>query len=162
MSFLGTLWTLKKWRVQVDFFFMAISITLSLQIKKISNFKILSSWVFVAPNCQGFKILWLVWTLTPNKFWTKCLKCLIFTQTIAFHPYFIDMTSFISIWLQLNHNGSSNLLKNYSKLNFLGILSYHYGFLFLFFLVNLHHFVEHYGARKDEEPIWSGKWDKTV
>ena len=27
------------------------------------------------------------------------------------------------------------------------------------FLVNLHHFIEHYGARKDEEPIWSGERD---
>ena len=26
-------------------------------------------------------------------------------------------------------------------------------------LFNLHHFVKHYEARKDEEPIWSGKWD---
>ena len=30
------------------------------------------------------------------------------------------------------------------------------------FLVNLHHFVEHYEARKDEKPIWSEKWDITV
>ena len=27
------------------------------------------------------------------------------------------------------------------------------------FLVNLHHFIEHYEARNNEEPIWSGKWD---
>ena len=127
MSFLGTLWTMKRWRVQVDFFHGNIY-NFIFADKKNSNFKILSSWVFVATKCQSFIILWLVWTLTSNKFWTKCLKCLIFTQTIAFHPYFIEMTSFISIWLQLNHNGSSNLLKNYSKWNFLGILSYHYGF----------------------------------
>ena len=27
------------------------------------------------------------------------------------------------------------------------------------FLVNLHHSIEHYKGWKDEEPIWSGKWD---
>ena len=30
----------------------------------------------------------------------------------------------------------------------------------ILFLVNSYHFVEHYEARKDEEPIWSGKSDK--
>ena len=27
------------------------------------------------------------------------------------------------------------------------------------FSVNLHYFIEHHEARKDEESIWSGKWD---
>ena len=30
------------------------------------------------------------------------------------------------------------------------------------FLVNLQHFVERYEARKDEEPIWSEKCDRTA
>ena len=39
----------------------------------------------IRPKCrQNFKILQLAWTLTPNKFWTKCIRCLIFTQTV-FH-----------------------------------------------------------------------------
>ena len=32
----------------------------------------------------------------------------------------------------------------------------------LLFLVNLHQFVERYESKKDEEPIWSGRWDKTA
>ena len=50
---------------------------------------------------HGFLWLWsiakilgslqLAWTVTPNKFWTKCLRCLIFLGTIVFHPYFVDM-----------------------------------------------------------------------
>ena len=43
--------------------------------KKNKILKSLPTWVFVAPKCwQNFKILQLAWTLTPNKFWTKCLK----------------------------------------------------------------------------------------
>ena len=30
------------------------------------------------------------------------------------------------------------------------------------FSVNLHQFVDYYEARKDEKPIWSGRWDKTA
>ena len=30
------------------------------------------------------------------------------------------------------------------------------------FLVNMHHFVKHCEARKEEEPIWSEKCDKTA
>ena len=29
----------------------------------------------------------LAWTLTPNKLWTKCIRCLIFTQTV-FHSVY--------------------------------------------------------------------------
>ena len=126
------------------------------------------TWVFVALKCwQNFKILQLAWTLTPNKSWTKCVRCLIFAQTKAFHLYFMQITTFISIWLQLKHNGSSHLLKNLSKLIFfLEILSYNYGFFKMtemtLFLVKLYHFVAHYEARKEEQPIWSGKWDITA
>ena len=41
----------------------------------------------------------------------------------------MEITTSISIWLQLNHNGSSNLFEKFSKLNFLAILGYHNGFL---------------------------------
>ena len=51
---------------QIDFF-QVISITLSCQIKKIEIPKILPMSIFVAPKCrQNFKILHLVWSLTPN------------------------------------------------------------------------------------------------
>ena len=30
------------------------------------------------------------------------------------------------------------------------------------FLINLHYFFEPYEARKDEEPVLSGKWDITA
>ena len=97
--------------------------------------KILSTLVFVGPKVltsvkckQNFKILLLAWTLTPNISLTKCLRFLIFAQTIVFHAYFIEITTVITIWLQLNHNSSSDLLKNFCKLNFLWSVSYHYGF----------------------------------
>ena len=124
------------------------------QIRKIDTPKILPMWVFVAQKCQqNVEILQLVWTLTPNKFWTKCLRCLIFTQKIVFHPYFREITTSISICLQLNHNGCSNLL-----LNLLAILATNME-LFYKKLVNVHHFVEHYEIGQDEELIWSGKWN---
>ena len=81
-------------------------------------------------------------------------------RVIVFHPVFMEIATFISIGLQLGHSGSSNLRKIFSKLNLLAILSYHYAFskkLKFLFLVNLHHFIEHYEARKDEEPICSAK-----
>ena len=65
-------------------------------------------------NCKNFAHIWFSWSsmvnkilrfcscdLTPNKFWTKCLKCLVFAKTTVFHPYFLEITTFISIWLQL-------------------------------------------------------------
>ena len=119
---------------------------MSFQIKKIEIPKILSTWVFAASKYQqNFKILQLAWTLTPNQFWTKCLRCLIVAQEIVFHSYFMEITSFIFIWLQLNHYGSSNLLKNFSKLIFLAILSYiqfltflkKWNFYFLLICINL-------------------------
>ena len=59
--------------------------------QKVQIQKTLSTWVFVAPKCQqNFEILQLVCTLTSNKFWTKCLRCLIFAQTKVFHPYFYN------------------------------------------------------------------------
>ena len=95
--------TISLW-VQTDFF-LVMSITWPYQIKKILNSKILSMWVFVAPKCwQNFEILQLAWTLAPNKFWTKCLKCLIFAQTIVFHLYFMEITTLTFILLQLSHN----------------------------------------------------------
>ena len=97
----------------------------------------------------------------------KFLRCLIFAQIIVPHPYFMEITTLISIWLQLNHNDSSNLLKNFSKLIFFWqfqatIMDFFFKKMKFSFLVNLHHFVEHYEARIDEEPIWSGKWDITA
>ena len=95
--------------------FILISISLTFQIKKNQISKILSVWVFVAPKCQqSFKILLLVWTLRPNKFWTKCLRCLIFAQTIVFHSYFMEETTLISIWLQ-GQSHSSKLFKGYIR-----------------------------------------------
>ena len=100
-----------RWRGPNLIFFLVISITLSFQIKQNLNSKNFVHMGFCGPKCrQNFNILQLAWSLTPNKFWTKYLRCL------------------ISIWLQLNHNGSWNLLKNFSKLNFLAILCYYYGF----------------------------------
>ena len=132
---------------------------MSFQIKKFQIPKILSTWVSAASKCQqNFKILQLAWTLVTNKFWTKCLRCLIFAKTIVFHSYLMEITTFISIWLQLNHHGSSNLLKNFNKLNFLDFPKK----LKFLFLVNLHHSLEHYEARKVEEPIWSEKWGITA
>ena len=54
------------------------------------------------------------------------------------------------------HNGSSDLLKTFSKSILLEMLSYRYGFFKknkYLGLVNLHHFIEHCEARKDKEPI---------
>ena len=76
----------------------------------------------------NYEILQLAWTLTPNEFPTKCLRCLIFTQTIAFHSYFMEITTLISTGLQLNRNGSSKLLNIFIKSILLAISSYHYGF----------------------------------
>ena len=134
--------------------FLVISITLSFQIKKIQIPKIFVMWFFVAPNFQqNFEILLLLWTLTTNKFWTKCLRCLTLAQTIIFHPYFMEMTTLMSILLQLSHNGSSKLLKMFSKSffffgNFKLLLWFFQKILKSLFLVNLHHFIQHYEARK--------------
>ena len=108
---------------------------------------------FVVLKCrQNFEVLQLVWTFVPNTFCAKCLKWLIFAQVIVFHPYFMEI-----------------LLKIFIKSISLAILSNHYVFfkkkkkkMKCLFLVNLHHFMEHYEARKDEEPIWRGKWDKSL
>ena len=95
-------------------FFLVIPTTLSFQIKKCSNSK--NFVCFCGPKLrQNFEILQLVCTLAPNKSWTKCLRCLIFAQPIVFHPYFMEITTFIAIWLQLSHNGSSKLLKFFIK-----------------------------------------------
>ena len=64
-----------KWYELSLVFFLIKFITLSFHIKKNKILKSLLTWVFVAPKgWQNFKILPLAWTLTPNKFWTKCLK----------------------------------------------------------------------------------------
>ena len=94
-DFINNLW---RWCGPNLVFFMVISIILSFQLKKNQILKILSTWIFVTPKCQqSFMILQLLWTLTPNKFWTKCFICLIFAQTILFHPHFIEITTLISI-----------------------------------------------------------------
>ena len=130
--------------------------------KKIQVPKNLPTWVFVAPKCwQNFEILQLVWTLTPNKSWTKCLRCLISMQAAVFHPHFRKTTILISIWLQLNHNCSSNLLKKLSKLNFFLQFSATIWILKKY-IINLHHFVEYYEARKGKEHVWSKKWSITA
>ena len=79
---------------------------------------------------------------------------------------FYEKKFFESIWLQVSSNGSSKLVKTFIKTTCFAILNYHYGFKkktpkFLF-LVKLHHFVEHYEARKGEGPIWSKNWDITA
>ena len=109
-----------RWREPKLIFFLVTSIALPFQIKKCQIPKIfLSMWVFVALKCQqNSEILQVVWTLTANKYWTRCLRCLIFLKTIVFHPYFMEITTLISIWLQLSHNGSSDLLKIFIKLKF--------------------------------------------
>ena len=107
---------------QVDFCSGNIYIVWSFQLKKKQLPKILPMRDFVP--LKSFEILQLVWILTPNK---SCPRCMILPQAIVFHPYFIEITSFISIWLQFRHYGSTKLLKNF-KSNFLTILSYHYGF----------------------------------
>ena len=118
-------WTIYVWRwCKLSFiFFLVISIMLTFQIKKNSM------WIFVSLKCQqDFEILLVVWTLKLYKFWIQCHRCLILEQIIVFHTYFMEITALIFIWLQLNRNGSSTLLKNFNKLNFLAILSYQYGF----------------------------------
>ena len=85
-------------------------------------------WVFVPLKCrQNFEIL-LVWILTSHTFQKKCPWCMTFAQAIVFQSYFIEITTLISIGLQLSHNSGSKFLKNFSKSRFLAILSYHYGF----------------------------------
>ena len=70
----------------------------------------------------------------------------------------MEITFFISIWLQVSHNDSSKLLKIFIKSKIFTILRYHYGFFIkteIFIFVNPHHFVEYYEDWKDEESIWS-------
>ena len=108
-QFLFKIYVWRWWGSNVVFF-MVISINLTFQIKKTQISKILSMWFFVARTCkQSFKILLLVWTLTPNNFSTKCFRCLIFAQTIVFHLYFMEITTLISTWLQVRQNHSSKL-----------------------------------------------------
>ena len=63
---------------------------------------------------------WYIWILRPNKFLTWCPRCMIFTQAMVFHPYFMEVTSFISNWLWFNHYSGSKLLKNFKKSIFFG------------------------------------------
>ena len=66
-------------------FFLVLYIAFSFHIKENSNPKYLPTYVVFAQSVDKIlKILQLAWTLTPNKFWTKCIRCLIFTQTV-FH-----------------------------------------------------------------------------
>ena len=94
---------------EADFCTGNIYMTLSFQIKKKTFQKFFP-----------YEILLLVWILTPNKFWTKCPRCMTFAQAIVFQPYFMELTTLISIWLQLGHNSSSKLLKNFGKSSFFG------------------------------------------
>ena len=90
--------------------------------KKNKISKMLFTWVFVniLRFCSWYGLS------TPNKIWTKCLGCLISAQTIVFYQNFIEITTLISIWLQLRHNGSSRMLKIFIKSILLAILRYHY------------------------------------
>ena len=90
--------------------------------KKTKISKMLFTWVFVniLRFCSWYGLS------TPNKIWTKCLGCLISAQTIVFYQNFIEITTLISIWLQLRHNGSSRMLKIFIKSILLAILRYHY------------------------------------
>ena len=69
------------------------------------------------------------------------------------NPYFMETTTLISILLQLSLNGSSKMLNIFINSISFTILNYHLP-LWIFqknevlFLVNLHHFLEHYEARK--------------
>ena len=45
-----------------------------------------------------------------TSFWTKCPRCMTFAQAIVFQPCFMEVTTLISTWLQLSHNGSWKLL----------------------------------------------------
>ena len=97
---------------------------LSFSNKKIQVPKILPTWVFVNLKCQqNFEILQLVWTLAPNTFW-------IMFQILDFCPnnsiaHIFYGNNHLFIFLQLSHNGCSNLPKTFIKLYFLVILSYH-------------------------------------
>ena len=115
-------------------------------INEYINGKILSMWIFVAQKWQqSFKNLQLVCALATRKFSKKCLRCLIFAQTIVFHWYFMEIIILISIWMQVRHNGSSKLLNILIKSIFLAILSYHHRLKKKknSILINLHHFLEH-------------------
>ena len=142
---------------QVDFC-SDICITYSFKIKKKIEFQKFCPCGFLCHWCQqNFEILLQVWILTPNTSSTKCPRCMTFTQAIVFQPYFMKITTSISIWLQLSHNGSSKLLKNFSKSSFFGNFKLPL-WIFqnkLWFLVNLHHSLEHYEAWKEEASIWS-------
>ena len=69
-----------------------------------------------------------------------------------FHPYFTEITTSISIQLQQSNNVTSKLLKNFSKSIFFGNFKLPLGIFqnkFEFwFLVNLHHSIEHYEVWK--------------
>ena len=108
-----------------------LSLTLPFKIKKKKSQipKILSIWLFAALKCQQIsEIFQSLLTLTLDKFWTKYLRWLIFAQAIVFCPNFMEITTSISIWLQLTYNGSLKLLRIFIKSISLAILSYHYGF----------------------------------
>ena len=45
---------------------------------------------------------------------------MIFIQVILFHTYFMEITPFIPVCLQINNYGSVKLLKNVSKSSFFG------------------------------------------
>ena len=89
-----------------------------------------------------------------------------FNPNNSIPPIFYGSNHFHIHLIATEHSSSWNLLQKFSNLNIFAILSYHYGFfkktLKFLFLVNLHHFVEHYEDRKDEEPIWSEEWDITA
>ena len=78
-----------RWCESNLIFFLVISVTLSFQVKKFKFQKFcFHGFLWPLSVDKIFKILQLVWTLTPNKFWPKCLRYLIFAQTIVSQPYF--------------------------------------------------------------------------
>ena len=116
--------------LQVDFCSDNICITYSKKKKKKKiEFQKFCPCRFLFHWCQqNFEILLQVRILTSNTSSTKCPRCMTFAQAIVFQPYFMKITTSVSIWLHLSHNGSSKLLKNFSKSSFSAILSYHCGF----------------------------------
>ena len=111
-------------------FLMEISINLSFQMKKKFKFQKFYLHRFLWPQsvtkilrlCSWYGLLHLQILNKMSQMPDNV------TQTIVFHPYFMEITTLISIWLQLSYNGSSKLHKIFIKSVSLAIFSYHYEF----------------------------------
>ena len=90
---------------------------------KCSNF-IQKKEYFDSVKINDFEIFLLVWILTPYTS-HEMPRMHDFAQAIVLQSYFMEIITLISISLQLSHNGSSKLLKNFSKSSFSVILIYH-------------------------------------